>query len=298
MKNTATKIKVSSTIKPTHVFDGAVGQDGAIYGDYMFRFETNAVCTIYSLSKKDRIAEFTLDKADIIMPHSNTVCFTSECYGPTDEFPLLYCNVYNNYAKEEDRREGMCCVYRIVRDGEIFSSALVQIIRIGFVDDLSLWKSLPENGDKRPYGNFVPDVTNGKLYAYVMRDAPRKTRFFEFSMPRLSDGVLDEKYGVKVHTLKSDDIKAQFDCEYFNIIQGGCAYNGLLYSLEGGTVKEGVECKCPPRLRVVDTAKRELVASVDLHSFGLSIEPELIDFSGDTLWYMDSKGCVYTIEFC
>ncbi|MBQ8552270.1 MAG: hypothetical protein IJ428_05605 [Clostridia bacterium] len=297
MKNTSTKINVSNSIKPTPVFTGVAGQDGAIYDDFLFRFETNGNCTVYSLSKREQIARFTLDKVDIIKPHSNTVCFTSEYFAATDEFPLLYCNVYNNYAKEEDRREGMCCVYRIMRDGENFTSALVQIIRIGFVEDLNLWKSLPEGGDNRPYGNFVPDVTNGRLYAYVMRDEPHTTRFFEFLMPCLSQGTYDEKYGVKVLTLNVSDIKAQFDCEYFNIIQGGCAYNGLLYSVEGGTVKDGV-CKNWPRLRVVDTVKHELVASVDLHTFGLSFEPELIDFAGDTLYFMDCKGNVYTLEFC
>ena len=30
---------------------------------------------------------------------------------------------------------------------------------------------------------------------------------------------------------------------------------------------------------------------------GLTIEPELIDFAGNTCWYCDNKGNLYTIEF-
>lgn len=294
MENINTKI--TDNIKAVSVFNGVVGQDGAISGDYMLRFENDATCTVYLLTSNEQIAQFTLDKADIMKPHCNTVCFGGEYFEDGDEFPLLYINVYNNYASEEDRREGVCCVYRIQRDGTLFSSTLVQLIKIGFVDDIELWKSQPDNSDRRPYGNFITDNERNRLYVYVMRDKTWKTRYFEFEMPRLSDGVYDEKYGVNTVILSSEDIKTQFDLGYSNYVQGGCARDGILYSLEGGTVK-GPESKVPPRLKVIDMKKQALLSTVELHSFGLSIEPELIDFYGDTLYYMDSSGAVYTIEF-
>lgn len=297
MKTSSIRIKTTDNIKPAFLFKGVVGQDGAIFGDELFRFENNGTCTVYSIVTHARLAEFALDKNDILTPHCNTVCFGAERVSPDDEFPVLYCNVYNNYAKCEDRMEGVCCVYRLMRDGNGFKTQLVQIIRIGFVDDLTLWKSLPDNGDKRPYGNFVPDVTTGKLYAFTMRDKEKVTRYFEFDIPKLCDGVYNEKYGVNQVTLDADAILAQFDCEYSNFIQGGCAYDGILFSLEGGTVK-APEFKNMPKLKVIDTQNRRQLASVDFYGAGLSFETELIDFAGDTIYYMDCAGSVYTLEFC
>ena len=39
-------------------------------------------------------------------------------------------------------------------------------------------------------------------------------RLDKADMPKLADGVLNEKYGVNVVTLTVDDIKDQFDVEY------------------------------------------------------------------------------------
>ena len=80
-------------------------QDGAIYGDYLFRFSSKGGCRVYNISKitceSDTsellpIAKFTLDKAEIIVPHSNAVVFGNEFYDAGDEFPLLYSNIYNS----------------------------------------------------------------------------------------------------------------------------------------------------------------------------------------------------------
>ena len=97
------------------------GQDGAIYKNYLFRFSSKGGCTVYDLTKIEGnmtpIAEFKLDRVDFIVPHSNSVIFGNEFFAEGDEFPLLYSNVYNNYAKTEDKRVGICCVYRLVREG-------------------------------------------------------------------------------------------------------------------------------------------------------------------------------------
>lgn len=297
MKYSDTSFFVSNHLKASPVFKGCTGQDGAIYGDFLFRFNADGSCRVFSMKSQEQVSFFMLDKLDVLKPHCNTVCFGTEKYRPSDEYPLLYCNIYNNYAKEEDRLEGVCCVYRLTREGTEFSSALMQMIRIGFVENLSLWKSMPDNGDIRPYGNFLPDPQTGKLYAYVLRDKEHVTRFFTFDLPALSAGEYCEKYGVKVVTLEKSGIQAMFDCDYTDYIQGGCSYGGLLINIAGGTIKSPT-FPHPPRLQVVDMKEKKQLAYIELADFNLTIEPEMIDFEGDTLYYMDASGEVNIIEFC
>ena len=226
------------------------GQDGAIFGNLLFRFDHLGVCSVYDLSALDfntvvglsPISEFTLDRADEIAPHSNAVCFGSEYYCEGDEFPLLYSNIYNNYAKAEDRLVGVCCVYRIFRLDGGFSSKLIGLIEIGFTED-TLWRS-EDVEDIRPYGNFVVDCERGHLYAYVMRDGEKKTRYFSFTLPSIKDGKPDSRFGVNKVTLTKEDILDYFDTPYHNFIQGGIAKDGKVYEVEGlpsfmeGSVKE------------------------------------------------------------
>ena len=79
------------------------GQDGAIYNNFLFRFSSKGGCTVYDMKYLTEeavpFAEFKLDGLDMIVPHSNSVIFGNEFFAPDDEFPLLYSNVYNNYAK-------------------------------------------------------------------------------------------------------------------------------------------------------------------------------------------------------
>ena len=83
------------------------GQDGAVFNSLLFRFKTNGLCYVYDLKnltieqKSPIVSIFTLDKADKIVPHSNSVVFSNQYYTDGDEFPLLYSNIYNNYAKCE-----------------------------------------------------------------------------------------------------------------------------------------------------------------------------------------------------
>ena len=174
----ANSVTITSHLELIPLFKVCRGQDGAIFGDCLFRFETDGRCFVYSIREKRQIGDFCLPGTDLLKPHSNAVAFGAERYDEADEFPLLYTNIYNNYAKQSERLEGVCCVYRITRDGNTFAAALVQVIRIGFVEDLALWKSLPGQEDVRPYGNFVPDIFRGKLYAFVMRDRDFVSRSF------------------------------------------------------------------------------------------------------------------------
>ena len=84
------------------------GQDGAIFGNQLFRFNTRGDSVVYDLSEMDPdnvkelqpIGRFVLDKSELIVPHSNAVSFGAEYFDPSDEYPLLYTNIYNNYANK------------------------------------------------------------------------------------------------------------------------------------------------------------------------------------------------------
>ena len=296
MKSDPKRIYVSNKVSVQQVFKGCVGQDGAIYGDMLFRFESNGDCTVFSLKRHSEIAKFTLDKADILKPHSNSVSFGVERISPDDEFPVLYTNIYNNYSGAEDRLEGVCCVYRIMRCGSGFSSKLVQVIKIGFVDDLSLWKSLPDNGDVRPYGNFVADVFNGRLYAFTMRDAEKVTRYFSFALPEAGEGEYSAEWDANVVVLRESDIISMFDSEYSNYLQGACAYGGMLISVEGFNVADKNQPN-RPRMQVIDMEAGRQLAAVELCDYDLYVEPELVDFAGNDLIYMDASGAAAIISF-
>ncbi len=277
-------------------------QDGAIFNNYLFRFATRGECNVYNMNdfkKSDDIQaatpvdSFVLDKAELIVPHSNAVCFGTEYFTPDDEFPLLYSNIYNNYAKADDPLVGVCCVYRIQRENNKFTTTLVQIIKVGFVNDYELWRSSTEPADVRPYGNFTIDTEANKLYAFTMRDAAKATRYFAFDLPKLSCGVFDEKYGVNVVTLTIDDIKEQFDVEYHHFIQGACFHKGKIYSVEGFTNNE----KNPPALRIINTKTKTQEFFLRFEDLGMSVEAEMIDFKDDVCYYSDVVGNFYILEF-
>ena len=264
-------------------------QDGAVYGDYLFSFNSSGACKVYSADEFKLISEFTLDKADIIKPHCNAVCFGTYKYAESDEFPLLYSNVYNSY-KTDRSYDGMCNVYRIMRDGTSFTSTLVQVIKIGFTTDTQRWSS--PNGDVRPYGNFVVDTDNNKLYAFTMRDGDKTTRFFSFKLPLVTDGTMDNTLGVNKVTLTVDDIIDSFSTEYFHYVQGATYYNGKIYSLEGFTD----DATNKAALRVVDLATKTVCQKVDLYGMNLKTEPEAVYAYNGTVYYFDYTGSVYIVS--
>ena len=285
----------NKTVTVSRLASVPAGQDGAVWGDLLFRFGKDGTGKVIFLPDLEVIGNITMDKTDLICPHSNSVSFGTKYYSPDDEFPLLYSNVYNNYASVADRRIGYCCVYRIVRNctggGNSFSASLVQVIRIGFADDASLWAS---GSDVRPYGNFVADDKNDVLFAIVMRDGDKTTRVFSFDLPDVQAGEEGIIPGVKTVTLGKDDIKSSFDGNYSHYLQGAAARDGLILSLEGFT---DAKRDAPPALRVFDTKTGADAAVVDLYGNGFLTEPELVAFYGDQILYSDSKGKFYVLKF-
>lgn len=271
-------------MKLTKIGQIAAGQDGAIWGNLLFRFEGNGVCHVYGLDTLEKVSEFSLDQTQVWMPHSNAVMFGCEYWAAGDEFPLLYTNVYNTYAREADRRVGVCCVYRLTREGNTFHARLVQTIAIGFAEDESLWCSEGRT-DLRPYGNFTIDRDRGIYYGFTMRDADQTTRYFAFRLPKLADG--------EAVTLTPGDILDRFDCPYHRFLQGACCHQGLIYSLEGFTG----DAQNPPALRIISPKERKQLLYVPLEDYGFTVEPELIDFRDGRCYCADCKGGLYTIEF-
>ena len=272
------------------------GQDGAIFKNYLFRFESTGECFVYDLNSIDSpeakmFSCFSLDKSEKFAPHSNAVMFGNEYFDDNDECPLLYSNIYNNFANAENKLKGVCLVYRIMRNGNKFSSTLVQMIEIGFAENPDLWCS-EDKSDVRPYGNFVLDAENGNYYGFTMIDKSKMTRYFSFKLPKLSDGEKDSVFGVKKVVLNESDIKASFDCEYHHFIQGACFYDGKIYSLEGFEPGEH-----PPVLRIIDVEAKKQAEAIDLVALGLEKEPEFIDFKDGVCYYGDNPGNLYIIEF-
>lgn len=270
------------------------GQDGAIWGQYLFRFNEAGKCVVHDLRDNLReISQFVLDKNDILSPHSNAVMFGREYFSPDDEFPLLYTNIYNNYATAVNPLRGVCCVYRLQRTTDGFTTTLVQLIEVGFVEDSRYWRSSDEVEDVRPYGNFSIDRDAALYYGFTMRDKWKTTRYFSFKLPKLADGIMDETYGVNRVVLNAGEILDQFDCEYHQFIQGACIHNGLIYSLEGFAHDPGK----PPAIRVIDPKEKRQLLYVPFGDFGMTAEPEFIDFDGETCYYAEAPGELYIIEF-
>ena len=274
-------------------------QDGAISNGYLFSFNHKGECTVYETAKlgdmtngeAEIFAEFVLDKNDVLVPHSNSVTFGVEYYDEHDEFPLLYTNIYNNYAGADNKLIGVCPVYRIQRRAREFTSTLVQIVEIGFAEDENLWRSAGEKEDVRPYGNFTIDTENDMYYAFTMRDNASSTRYFSFDLPKVTQGEWCEEYGVKKVVLGASDIREYFDCPYHHYIQGACCHKGVIYSLEGFTDS----LDHPPAVRVVDTKLKKEISFVKFADLGTNVEPEMINFENDDCYYTDHYGNVYRL---
>ncbi len=261
------------------------GQDGAIFGGFIFRLDTAGRCTVFSFDTLEKIAAFELDQIDTLVPHSNAVCFGTAKYDESDAFPLLYTNIYNNYQKAEDRKEGLCCVYRIIQNGNTFTSRLVQTIQIGFTDKKGLWIS-ENTADVRPYGNFLVDGKSEKLYVYTMLDEANVTRFFEFPLPKLSaaDGE------VQAVILKETDIASTFDGPYIYYMQGAVLSGGRIIASQGFENDR-------PGIRIYDLNQKRELLRVSLMDYGLTHEPELFEVYNDKIYYSDAEGNFYQVTF-
>ena len=277
------------------------GQDGALWENFLFRLDRSGNCSVYDLANLQKGEDgsflpqetFLVDKADVLLPHSNSVMFGA-FYHKSDRFPLLYTNIYNNYRDCEEKRKGITCAYRILEEDGKFSCRLVQVIEIGFTED-PVWRSEAVE-DVRPYGNFVIDRENAVYYAFTMRDEDETMRFFSFDLPKPTDGVYNEAFGANHVVLKKDSVQTAFSAPYQRYVQGASFYKGKIYSLAGFTVKTDSP-KNPPAMRIFDAKDGAVLGDFDFRDYGMIREPEFIDFWDDTCYYSDCGGNFYRLKF-
>jgi len=267
-------------------------QDGAIYNDIIFRFSSKGHGSVFRFPTMEKLTPFMLDKLDVLIPHSNSVCFGTQFYREGDLFPLLYSNIYNNYPTAAEK-EGMCCVYRILPVEDTFCAQLVQVLKIDFVRDGDIWYS-QNRKDVRPFGNFAVDAVTNKLHVFVARDETQTTRFFRFALPDANQGEMDEALGVPVFRLTREMIEQQFETPYMHYMQGACCHDGIVYSVEGFTYPKSQQI---PTLRVIDTNRKMEVFTADLTQHGLLQEPEFIDVYNGKVYYSDNAGAAFQFLF-
>lgn len=245
------------------------GQDSACYDGNLITFNSTGYYKMYTMNNDLLKASTALDQVATYAPHANSVCFGTEKYDAGDTYPLLYVNAYNTAGLPK----GACYVYRLLNN---MSTSLQQQILINFTED-PIWAG--DGSSVRPYGNFIVDTDNNKLYVYVMIDSLNVTRFFKFDLPELSDGA--------VVRLEKTDIIEYFDVAWMYYMQGACYFNGKIYASCGFT---SADCK----LYVIDLTTKKVTSVVPLGGF--VSEPETVFVYNDEL-YLSSTTTLYKLQF-
>lgn len=245
------------------------GQDSACYGNNFITFNSTGYYEMFTMNGDLLKSSTCLDQVSTIAPHANSVCFGTEKYDAGDNYPLLYVNAYNNTTLPI----GACYVYRLLNN---MTTSLQQTILIDFTND-PIWAG--DGQSVRPYGNFIVDTDNNKLYAYVMIDSLNVTRFFKFNLPTLSQGATVR--------LTTSDIEEYFDIEWMYYMQGACYFNGKIYASCGFT---SADCK----LYVVDLNTKKVTSIVPLGGF--VGEPETVFVYNDVL-YLSSGTSLFKLQF-
>lgn len=237
-------------------------QDAACYYNSYITLNSQGYYKVYSMNGDLLKNSTPLDQIATIVPHCNSACFGTEKFDADDHYPLLYVNAYNN----EGLPKGACYVYRLLNN---MTTSLQQTILIDFTED-PIWAG--DGSSVRPYGNFIVDTDNNKLYAYVMIDSLNVTRFFKFNLPELSDGSV-------IH-LTTSDIEDYFDIAWMYYMQGVTYYNGKVYASCGFT---SANCK----LYVVDLLYKKVTSVLPLGGF--IDEPEGVFVYEDELYVSNAR---------
>lgn len=272
---TAGAVSPNSAYRRTKLYDQANLQDGAIYDGKSFVGDANGTIYIKTAATGEAIQAMALDKNDVLTVHSNAVAIS------TRTGVHLYSNVYSNYKSAEDKHIGECCVYSLSEASGVWSNALAQIIKIGFLADETYW---PPETEPRPYGNFVVDDENNILYAYVLYSGKKKIYWYKFNLPEVTAGAQSSVYGCPVCTLTTADILDSWQTEYLEYIQGGCVHDGLIWSTSGADGYWG-----RAKMSVIDPEKKTTIATFNFWDDDNAVEPEYVAFDGDVLYYGDIK---------
>ena len=201
----------------------------------------------------------------------------------------VYSNVYNSYASQSEKHIGECCVYEVHGAANVWANSLVQVLKVGFINDLDHW---PAASESRPYGNFLVDEENECLYVYVMYSSKKQTYWYKFDLPDVSDGVWDEGYDCYVKILDITDVKDQWTTPLQNYVQGACVHDGLIWSTEGFSATSGTNLA---RMRIIDPSRKSQIAVFNFYADGDPVEPEFIDFYNGRCYYGSVKQ-MYMLE--
>lgn len=252
-------------------------QDGCIFNDTLFLFNSIGTCYVYNINDNySLICETALPDYCGFVPHSNCVCFGSKV-DDSDDFPLLYTNVYNNYSNNP-YSYGMCFVYRIFVQGYNYQFNLVQVIKLSFSNDNTLWND--DSFNISPFGNFLID--NDKLIVYLNIFSTSKTRFFVLPLPTISNELFVE--------IDSHEICYFIDTQLFKYIQGGTIHNKCILSLEGfGTID------FPAVLRIINL-NNKLLRTVFLDCIIGEKEPEFISIYNEYLFIGEHNGEIFSFD--
>lgn len=208
----------------------------------------------------------------------------------SEEDCYMYSNIYNSYSSSTtDKHIGECCVYNVVENEGTWTNSLVQLIKIGFINDANYWS--PSN-EARPYGNFVVDAENKYLYAFTMYTSKGLTYWYKFNLPSVTSGEWNDTYGCYVCTLNIEDIVDSWTTTHQNYVQGACVHNKLIYSTEGFNGTTGTNVA---RMRIIDPEKKKEIATFHFYADDDPVEPEFIDFYNGICYY-GSVQTMYILE--
>jgi hypothetical protein len=222
-------------------------QGGDCWGDYFFQFvENNSCVRVYNLSKKKLVQTVSIpadQRGFVPKCHCNTVCFGSDFYDKSDDFPLIY--VSTGYASNGYTG---ALVYRIKKTRDEFTLDLVQTFQ--FPVDNSSWTE------------FVP----AGEYAYLCYRSERV--IFKVRMPKFSEGDLIINRGMALETYQ---FTPQPDWMATSRNQDRLFYNGKVIYITG--VPQAKEASA---FVVLNLEKLERERIIDFIELGLRSESESV----------------------
>ena len=260
-------------------------QDGSIANDKLFMFQSgNVTGCVFDLEDYS-ITSITMSTAP---GHANGICFSSQYYDDSDDYPILY-------AATEGAKS--IYVYRITENNGTYAGTYLMKI------------NLPSIISDEQYPCMVVDKENGEIYLEaVLNGGDRYTRVIHsdgtFSYPsrRWLRYKLPEQFSSDVN-LNSDPYSSEnpYGClaiirnpsrhvnssnVYDGSEQGRFIKDGKIYVVSGFSAS-GV-------LNVINCKTGELDAHIILTGY-LSQEPEVLDYYEGRIILVDASGTLYNI---
>ena len=238
-------------------------QGFSIWGDYAIGYNAGMPrLIVFNIKERRKVGQFGSGVSGTVAArHCNSVDFTNAYYEEGDEFPLLY--VSGSEDRDGTNLSGVDYLMRISRNGDIFTSTLIQTITVR-----------NENTDGTVYHNTAIDRMTGKLW--LRRGSSRsggdgKADLFAVDLPAFKDSE-----GTRIPTA---DILIDLDSptstiDGYNSPQGGCIRDGIGY-FAYGTQND------PAIVQAVDLVTGSQINAVNLRNMNYSLEIEDLAFWGD-----------------